>query len=96
MIVNAWDSLTEGNLRNTTKKLLSLPEEPEVADESVNSEKNDLDEFVDLFGNDHEIISSIKNQDDDRDNDSSSDNSVDAPNKPSHAETFAAFETGLE
>lgn len=125
MIADAWDSLTEDNLRNAWKKLWHLPEEPEVEGETVNLETNDLNEFVDLFSSipgftdcdrddavdwlnhdandpgyqifdDDEIVSSLKNPDEDHDNDSSSNESVDAPKKTSHAEAFAAFETGLE
>ncbi|XP_023247529.1 jerky protein homolog-like [Copidosoma floridanum] len=153
MIADAWDSLTEDNLRNAWKKLWILPkvtataqtgetaetaetvetepepekeaeEEPEKERES-NTEKSDLDEFASLIGNipgfadcdkddvedwlnhdandqgyqildDDEIVSSIKNLDDDHDSDSSDNESLGAPKKPSHAEAFNAFETGLE
>lgn len=50
MIADAWDSLTKDNLQNAWKKLWTLSEEPEVEEENINSEQNDIDEFVDLFG----------------------------------------------
>jgi len=122
MIAEAWDTLTEQNLRNAWRKLWIDPEESPAEEESVNSDSNDLNEFVGLFNSipgftdcdntdaadwlnddandpgyeilgDDEIVSSVKNQPDD---DSDSDESVDATKAPSHAEAFSAFETGLE
>lgn len=50
MIAETRNSLTEDNLRNAWKKLGTVPEVPEIEEEYVNSERNDLNEFVDLFG----------------------------------------------
>lgn len=51
MLAYVWDSLAEDNLGYVWKELWTLPEKQEVEEERVNSEKNDLNEFVKLFGN---------------------------------------------
>lgn len=123
MAADAWDNLTEENLRNAWKKLWVDSEEPEA---EIETDQNNLNDFVDLFNeipgfddcdnddaidwlttdandpgyhvlDDDEIISSLQNQSGDEESDDSScDESISESKGPSHAEAFAAFETGLE